>query len=286
MNDETAVVATDTDTKRKLALLKAIGLDKVPPEQRELALNIAKRYDLDLMLKHLVLIEGKPYITRDGLLWVAHRSGQLDGIEVSEPTVVDMPGLGSFWRAQCSVYRKDMSRPITYAGRYPVKGKNLQYGPEMAVKVSEVMALRRAFNVSAPTIEERWEQAPIATDPAEPKPTLHAQIAQKREAVTTQGDRQGQAEPEWQEVEPGTPVAPPPAEQAGARTETQVDDPGNPDAGIPMPAPSSDSGATPLASESDVPPERCEGFHKEHGACRREAGHKGNCQNAEKESWR
>ena len=68
-----------------MALLRAVGLDKLSPPQRELALNIAARYDLDLLLKHLVMIEGRPYITRDGLLHVAHRSGQLDGIETTEP---------------------------------------------------------------------------------------------------------------------------------------------------------------------------------------------------------
>ena len=66
---------TTPEARRKLALLKAVGLDRVPPEQRELALAIAKRYDLDLMLKHLVLVDGRPYVTRDALLHIAHRSG-------------------------------------------------------------------------------------------------------------------------------------------------------------------------------------------------------------------
>jgi len=99
------VPATDP---RTLALLKAVGFDKLQPEQRELALAIAAKYELDTMLKHLVMIEGRPYITRDGLLHVAHRSGQLDGIETTEPEIRD-----GFWRASCSVYRKDMTRPFT-----------------------------------------------------------------------------------------------------------------------------------------------------------------------------
>ena len=68
-----------------LALLKAIGLDRAAPEQRELAIHIADRYGLDLMLKHLVLIDGKPYVTRDALLHIAHRSGQFDGISTTTP---------------------------------------------------------------------------------------------------------------------------------------------------------------------------------------------------------
>ena len=54
MTNETTALAEqqdNTEARRKLALLKAVGLDRVPPEQRELALAIAKRYDLDLMLQ-------------------------------------------------------------------------------------------------------------------------------------------------------------------------------------------------------------------------------------------
>jgi hypothetical protein len=165
MTTDTQVVDIDREReqKRKAALLRAIGLDKVPPEQRELALAIANRYELDLLLKHLVLVDGRPYITRDGLLHIAHRSGQLDGIEVSDPELVTLPGVGEFWKAEATVYRKDMTRGFRYMGRYPSKGGNQRFAPEMAVKVAEVMALRRAFDVSAPVIEERWDietQAP------------------------------------------------------------------------------------------------------------------------------
>lgn len=178
-----ATVPAQTDP-RELALLKAVGLDRLSVEQRELALNIASRYELDLLLKHLVMIEGRPYITRDGLLHVAHRSGQLDGIETTDPVIVD-----DFWRSTCSVYRKDMSRPFTYTGRYPTKGGNQKFAPEMATKVGEVMALRRAFDVAAPTLEERWD-IDIPPEPTEkPKAaTLAEKVASKAEAVQTSED--------------------------------------------------------------------------------------------------
>lgn len=165
MSSAVATVPSVTDP-RELALLRAVGLDRVSAEQRELALNIAQRYELDLLLKHLVMVDGRPYITRDGLLHVAHRSGQLDGIETTDPVLSD-----GFWRASCSVYRKDMSRPFTYSGRYPENGQNKKFAPEMAVKVAEVMALRRAFDVAAPTAEERWD-ADISVPEAAPRPSL------------------------------------------------------------------------------------------------------------------
>lgn len=155
---DTLVPITEGDARRD-ALIKAVGFDKLSEPQRELALAIAQRYELDPMLKHVVMIEGRPYITRDGLLHVAHRSGVFDGIEVSDPVLDDQADAAGrrYWRARCSVWRKDFARPFVYPGRYPVQGGNAKYAEEMAVKVAEVMTLRRAFDVSAPTVEERWD---------------------------------------------------------------------------------------------------------------------------------
>lgn len=192
---DTAVATAAPDERRQVALLKAVGLDRLAPEQRELALNLARRYELDLLLKHLVLIEGRAYVTRDGLLHIAHRSGVFDGMEASEP-VLD----GEFWRATCSVYRRDMSRPFTYPGRYPSKGGNQKYAPEMATKVAEVAALRRAFDVSAPTAEERWDEAADVPPPT-PKPTLDDRIAQRRAAIVAPPPAPPEPEPEPLDVE-------------------------------------------------------------------------------------
>lgn len=118
-------------------------------------------------------------------------------------------------------------------------------------------------------------------------PTAAERVAQQRAAIearTTSGaagaalggseaDHPG-LEPPSADVRPVIPEATPGSAEAG----TSGDDPGT------MPAPSADPGATPLASGSAV--QRCEGFHAEHGACRSEAGHPGNHQNADKESWR
>lgn len=173
----TALTVPDNDA-RGVALLKAVGLDRVQPEQRDLALAIADRYGLDVMLKHLVMVEGKPYITRDGLLHVAHRSGLFDGIEVSRPQLE-----GEYWTASCTVFRRDMTRGFTYHGRYPAKGGNARFAPEMAVKVSEVMALRRAFDISAPVVEERWDMEAQGL-PAEP-PARQTLADRARAAVST-----------------------------------------------------------------------------------------------------
>jgi hypothetical protein len=163
-----------------LALLKAVGWDRLAPEQRDLALAISQTYGLDPMLKHLVLIDGKPVVTRDGLLHVAHRSGVFDGIQVTQPVLVD-----TFWRCTATVWRKDMSHPFEYPGRFPDagrKGRATEYAEEMAIKVAESMSLRRAFDVAAPVMEERWGTEP-AYEPPTPKPTLAERAAEKAAAV-------------------------------------------------------------------------------------------------------
>lgn len=136
------------------AVLRTLNLDPSKPETQALLL-VCERYGLDPVMKHITLISGNPYITRDGYLAVAHQSGQFDGVEV-----VDQGETNSHFTAKVSVYRKDMTRPFTYAGRYPKDGQMAKkYGPEMAVKVAEVQALRRAFNVTGiSAADEMWEE--------------------------------------------------------------------------------------------------------------------------------
>lgn len=205
-----------TDDRRQLALLRALGLDKAAPEQRELALAIASRYDLDPMLRHLVLIDGKPFISRDGLLWVAHRSHQLDGIAVEPVEVV-----GKYYRTTATVWRKDMSHPFKYAGRYPVEGKNRAYGEEMAIKVAESMALRRAFNVAAPSADERWAEQAEQELADTPKGSL-AELASAR-AAAIRGEPASAPETAQDAEEAGfreaEPVEPSPVPDCGAVAE-------------------------------------------------------------------
>lgn len=148
------------------AVLRALNLNPSDPNTQALLL-ICDRYRLDPLLKHVVLIQGRPYVTRDGYLHVAHQSAQLDGIEIVDEG--EEPG---FWWARVSVFRKDMGRPFTYRGRYPKQGSgNKQYGPEMAVKCAEVAALRRAFNVSGVgAADERWDDPHVGAEPVAPDP--------------------------------------------------------------------------------------------------------------------
>lgn len=140
-------------------VLNYLGFSPADPKARAVV-AVARRYDLDPLLKHVIVIpKGGVYITRDGLLHVAHRSGLLDGIVVEqEPTLSDD---GREWVARVTVWRKDMSHPFTFPGRYPVNGGNRDYAQEMALKAAEAHALRRAFDVTGlPTLDEQRPEQP------------------------------------------------------------------------------------------------------------------------------
>lgn len=159
------------------AIVRYLGLNPSNPADRA-AVAVCQRYGFDPVLKHVVVIpKGGVYITRDGLLHVAHRSGQLDGIVVEEEPTLDKDT--GEWVCRVSVWRKDMGHPFTFPGRYPAQGGNRQYAPEMALKTAEAHALRRAFDVTGlPTIDEHKPEQPspataptfvkAAEQPAEP----------------------------------------------------------------------------------------------------------------------
>ena len=146
----TAHIALDHE-----AILRALNINVNDPKAQALILACEK-YGLDPLLKHAVLISGNLYVTRDGLLAIAHRDGRLDGIVIEEEGENAQE-----WWTKVTVHVKGMSHGFTYRGRYPKAGQMKKYGPEMAVKVAEVMALRRAFGVTGvPAVEEQWDVLP------------------------------------------------------------------------------------------------------------------------------
>lgn len=136
--------------EQQARILQVLGLDMKNPLTQALLL-VAARYDLDPLLKQVQLIKGSVYVTHAGLLHVAHMSGKLDGI------VVEDEGLDTshYW-AKVTVYRNDMKHGFSYKGEY-AKSKvrsDGASGREMALKNAERSALRRAFDICAPTMDD------------------------------------------------------------------------------------------------------------------------------------
>lgn len=158
----------------RIELWRRVLGESTPPEQLVAAIAICARYDLDPVLRHVIVARSEArgdyvvIVSRDALLHVAHRSGAFDGMEVEEPRLEADPASGEKqWVTTATVYRKDMAHPFRLPGRYPMlrtrarwerrAGQNIKvgevsephpYGPEMAIKRAEARALRRAFSIA------------------------------------------------------------------------------------------------------------------------------------------
>lgn len=150
-------------------MLRDLVMKGASEQQVELVMHVCNRYGFDPLLKHVVLISGGLYVTRDGLLDNAHRSGKFDGIEVRAEQLD-----GGKWLATATVWVKDMGHPVTYSA-YQSEHENAQSpawkkAPRaMTVKCAEVMALKRAFNVSLGTAEEMGhDDTPMQRQPIRP----------------------------------------------------------------------------------------------------------------------
>jgi hypothetical protein len=150
--------------------LAYLGLDPRNPEVHALVL-LCQRYRLDPLLGHAAIIKtaggNRAYITRDGMLEIAHRSGQLDGIVVDDQHRTEHGGHS----ATVSVWRKDMKHPFTYKGGcgHDEPQSKQGNGPEMALARAERRALRRAFSIpAADDADEPYEQT------GEINPVAHA----------------------------------------------------------------------------------------------------------------
>lgn len=132
-------------------VLRYLGLDPRNVETQALVL-LCRRYRLDPLLGHANVIGTKngfrPYITRDGMLEIAHRSGHFDGMTTDEER---RSSTGDGWTAYVSVWRDDMKHPFRYGAQCKDDEAQARQGngPEMALARAERRALRRAFNIPA-----------------------------------------------------------------------------------------------------------------------------------------
>lgn len=166
----------------------------------------------------------EPMVGRDGFLSIAHRSNQFAGIE-TKTSIHEVPQLeGVQWRlkqqlvAECSVWRKDSSKPFTVQVAYNEYCQRTNEGaptrfwaekPEtMLKKVAESQALRKAFNIHGVYSPEELgagielTNGDIITQAIEAdctrvddKPHLSVVKPQQQEKVTRQPKRQPEPPP-------------------------------------------------------------------------------------------
>jgi len=179
MTEQTLAVRQEStiSTQRATILAREKIYAGIPDDDVELALAICHRYDLDPLLKHVQLIPSNKkddggkwtkaysvYITRDGLLHVAHESAIPFAIQFDEPQAKTNP-----YSEKKDIYLtgklKREGFPDLVAGLWfsEYQGTDKQGQPNgawkthpaaMHQKVVEVYLLRRGFDVSLPAYEE------------------------------------------------------------------------------------------------------------------------------------
>lgn len=194
-------------------LIGELILKNASPQQQKLAIEICDRYGLDPLLRHVTFISNSLYITRDGLMHFAHKSGQFDGMETEATR--DQDGQ---WTATCRVWRKDMSRPFVVSV-YQTEHENKQSSAwrqsprAMTVKCAVVACMRLAFDISLSGAEEvgydgksSWlEHAEIIDVTPAPSGAAPSALSRAPAASATAAPQQAPAAPPKRKIKNVTP---------------------------------------------------------------------------------
>jgi hypothetical protein len=142
---------------------------ELKPQEKVVLVRAALDYRLDPLMGELTIFQGKPFVSIDGRLRKAHESGQFEGIE-SRPATEDerkargTPEGNKLWRSE--VFKVGCSHGFVGWGEVKageMKGNEhlptVAWPDRMAEKRSQVMALRLAFYLPLPSIEEPEEIA-------------------------------------------------------------------------------------------------------------------------------
>lgn len=134
------------------ALFSGDQLSKLPPEQLAVFLTtLGTHLGVRAELGEIMLYQGKPYITIDGRIRIAHRSGLLNGIDVGpassmERTRYIVKDGEHLWK--CLVFKKGALRSFVGWGHVRLTDRNpvsKTHPQEMAKKRAKYDALRLAF---------------------------------------------------------------------------------------------------------------------------------------------
>jgi hypothetical protein len=149
--------ATDTRETKWRKYLPLLVKD-IKPVEIDLVIDICTELELDPLLGELIPFRGRPYITEAGLMKIANRSGELDGMNV-DSEYADPDGRGPRWIATVTLYKKGCSQPFTFRAdqleyQNPSSGVWQKNKRSMTEKCCNCKTIRHAFEVSLPSIEE------------------------------------------------------------------------------------------------------------------------------------
>jgi phage recombination protein Bet len=151
----------NSDWKKELDLVREITAKNCNDTEFKLLLFMAQEYGVSPLKKQIwaVKFQGKPvqvYLSRDGLIHLAHQSGQFGSMSTTVEFEPDKPGFTPLVKkpvsATCKIWRKDYDKPFectVYFKEYDQKQALWISKPAVMIsKVAESTCLRRAFDVS------------------------------------------------------------------------------------------------------------------------------------------
>lgn len=198
---EVTTIKSQEWTQDQLALIKATVAKGATDDELKLFLHQCRRLQLDPIAKQVHFVKygnspGTVIIGIDGFRVVAHRSGQLDGIERG----VKHDDKGNLVAGWARVHRKDWKFPayteVLLSEYTKPTGNWRTMAATMIQKVAEVAALRMAFpaDLSGVYSHEEMEQAETTVQLVQPQSVVvqpsmpsYDQYARNTEAIAGQG---------------------------------------------------------------------------------------------------
>ena len=162
--DSTALTTMDEKTMLARVEMARFPQDLTVQDKRLLA-QVAITYGFDPLMGEVTIYQGRPFVSIDGRYRKAQETNLLDGVETRPATKQEriewqIPDGDYYCRA--AVWLKGSSRPFVGWGRVLMTdtqgGKGFKpvekYPQRMAEKRAEAQALRKAFHIPLPSIED------------------------------------------------------------------------------------------------------------------------------------
>ena len=162
--DSTALIKMEPGQMMERIEMAKFPKDLTTPEKKMLA-QVAITYGFDPLMGEITIYQGRPWVSIDGRYRKAQETGKLDGVSTRPATKQEredwqIPDGDYFFRSE--VYVKEARFPFVAWGR--VRGSETQGGKgytpvetnpqRMAEKRAEGQALRKAFHIPLPSIED------------------------------------------------------------------------------------------------------------------------------------
>jgi len=162
-----ALIASQVDRNAILAenreLANSMWSGKLKPAELKALNNVCMLYGLDPLQKQVVVLGGNLYVTKSGILNIAHQDeNPPEGIEVVPATKQEredsgVPPLSHYWKAV--VYKRGMAKPFIEFGEANTQNVRLHQADwrvisDMAKTRAVNRALRNAYRIGMTSIEE------------------------------------------------------------------------------------------------------------------------------------